>query len=336
MKKKRVIASVVILALLIAAVYSILRWYGRNSLLAQDDNPWSWWVNWWVGERTFEHNGVTYVIRDDVINILCIGIDKEGGMDGPDYSGNSRGQADAIFVVSLDMTEKKIRVVSIPRDTFVTLEVYDLWGEPQGTMDGQIALQFAYGDGQLQSCDLMAARVYDVLGGVPIHSYVALDLDCIIPINDAVGGVELTMDQDYTMLDPVFVEGATIRLMGEQAVHFVRTRDTEIPGSAYTRSIRQKQYVTALVEQAKQAVRKDITLPMTLFEELKSDILTDLDAAKITFLATEVVNYSFSEGDMYVITGEIQNNTGWEEFYPDEEAIWQLKIDLFYEEADRQ
>ena len=324
------------IVLLVAVVYSIVRWYGRNSLLLQEDSPWKFIMDIWYNQEPVEHNGVAYVVRENVINILCIGIDKEGEMNGPDYSGNSRGQADAIFLVSLDLDEHDIRVISVPRDTMVTLELYDIWGNSLGVKEGQIALQYAYGDGLIESGLLMVSRVYEVFGNIPIHGFVALDLECIIPINDAIGGVELTMDEDYTMLDPAFVEGATVRLLGEQAVHFVRTRDTEIPGSAYTRVERQKSYVTAFVEQAKQAVKKNLTLPATLFEELKDYMITDLDAVKITYLATEVVNYSFSPEHMYVLTGEIRNNTGWEEFYPDEEALWQLKIDLFYEEAKGQ
>ncbi len=335
MKKKIAIGIVAGLAILIVIVYGITRWYGRNSLLSQDGNPFAWVVETWDDQPVVTYDGVDYAYRGDYINILCIGVDKEGGMDGPDDSGNSRGQSDAIFLVSLDTVEKKIRVISVPRDTMVTLQCYDLNGEPSGSQEGQLALQYAYGDGLLQSAQLVTDRVWELLGAIPIHGFAALNLDCIVPINDAVGGVDVTMDQDYTMLDPAFVEGATVHLEGERVVHFVRTRDTEIPESAYTRLARQKQYLTAFAEQAKRAVKKDMTIPAKLLEELNSYIQMSMNAAQVTYLATEALGYDFSMDDMYVLTGEIKNETGLEEFYPDRDALLQLELALFYEEAEK-
>ena len=43
-------------------------------------------------------------------------------------------------------------------------------------------------------------------------------------LNDLVGGVSVTMEEDGTQIDPAFVKGATVRLSGSQAEAFVRAR----------------------------------------------------------------------------------------------------------------
>lgn len=330
-KWKAVIAILIILAILVGMFYGI-RWYGRSSLLRDADNPWSGSINPDADEIIAETiDGKNYYYRPNVLNILCMGIDREGELTGIDYSGNSRGQADAIFLISLDLEKKDIRIITVPRDTMVTIEMYDALGNYAGTMDGQITLQYAYGDGMMQSGQLVTKRVSDIFGTILISGFVVLDLECIEILNDAIGGVDVTMDQDYTMLDETFVEGTTVHLMGEQAMHFVRTRDTEIPGSAYTRLARQKTYLTAFAEQAKRAIRKDMTLPTTLLEELKDYLVTDMNTAQMLYLATEVLDYDFSGDNMYVLEGKIVDDGMYEQYILDQEALNELKIRLFYE-----
>lgn len=328
-KAKLVMAILLAFVILLVGIYNVVRWYGKNSLTQGTDNPWAWAMNP-AGEGVCaELDGTTYYYRSDIINILCVGVDKEGEMNGPDYSGASRGQADAIFLLSLDTTQKEIRVIVVPRDSMVTLSVYDILGNYAGTMEGQIALQYAYGDGLLQSGELMRSRVSDILGGIPIHGYAAMDLECIGILNDAIGGVELTMDEDYTMLDEAFEKGATVRLMGEQAMHFVRNRDTEIPGSAYTRLTRQKQYLEAFEEQAKNAIREDATLPLTVLEQMKDYLVTDMSVSQMTYLASEVLDYEFSQENVYVLEGEIQMKGEHEAYYLNYDSVFQLKLKLF-------
>lgn len=335
MKGKRIawritVALLILVAILTGAVYSIW-WYGRSSLLRESNNPWSASINSDADEIVAEViDGETYYYQPDILNILCVGIDKEGELTGVDYSGNSRGQSDAIFLVSLDLKKKDIRIITIPRDTVVNLEMYDVLGNYMGTAEGQLALQYAYGDGMQQSAELVSNRVSEIFGTILISGYAVLDLECIQILNDMIGGVDVTMDHDYTMLDEAFVEGETVHLTGERTMQFVRNRDTEIPASAYTRLNRQKLYLEAFASQAKRAVKENIGLPAIILEEIKNYMVTDMSAAQMLYLATEVVNYEFSGDGMYILEGNIVNNNGYEWFYLNQDALNELKIRLFY------
>ena len=78
-----------------------------------------------------------------------------------------------------------------------------------------------------------------------------MNLSCIGTVNDAVGGVTVEMDDDYTLYNAKFKKGATVHLQGEEAQEFVQGRDITVSGSAYSRIGRQKRYLKAFISQVK-------------------------------------------------------------------------------------
>lgn len=68
---------------------------------------------------------------------------------------------------------------------------------------------------------------------IPIDRVCVFNCEAIGVINDAVGGVEVTIENDFTdesgeVLEPEFYKGNTLKLTGEQAVTFIRERDCTI------------------------------------------------------------------------------------------------------------
>ena len=183
-----------------------------------------------------------------------------------------------------------------------------------------------------QSCELVRQRTEELLFDIPIQRYAAINLRAIATINDAVGGVEVVLSEDYTDIDPDFKEGTTIRLEGDQALNFIRFRDTSVAGSALTRLDRQKQYMSAFAAQAKETVRSDITVPIRLLKALEPDMLTDISADEMLYLLTEASDLSFSDADVYILPGDTVHGKLYEEYVPDEEEIRRLVLELFYEE----
>lgn len=279
-----------------------------------------------------EYQGKKYQYREECINILCIGVDKEERMSEKDDDGGSLGQADAILLVSIDTAENKIRVIAIPRDTMVILKQYDDKNNLIASWEGQITLQYACGDGQEESSLLVAEQVAKILHNIPMNGFASINLSCIPIINDAVGGVKLTMDNDYTLFNPEFEKGATVHLQGEAAKNFVQGRDIQVAGSAYDRIGRQKQYLKAFMEQAKKAVKTYPLLPIQLLRELDDNMITDCTYSEIFYLATIIKNCGFSEEELHILPGEITSGNVYEEYYLDEEAVTKLIVDLFYEE----
>ena len=116
---------------------------------------------------------------------------------------------------------------------------------------GQLALAHTYGSGGSDSSLNAVKAVSNLLGGVKIDHYMTLTMDAVGKINDLVGGVTLTIPEDYTSIDPSFKKGATVTLKGEQAEKYVRYRDITETGSNEGRMERQTQFIQALFGQMK-------------------------------------------------------------------------------------
>lgn len=273
--------------------------------------------------------------RDDLINILVMGIDKDTKMWERDPGNNSIGQADTVLLASLDLKAGTLRLIAVPRDTMVTLEMYNDKGEYLGKRPGQLTLQYAYGDGQEHSCEMMRDRISEILCGIPVYGYVALNLNMIPAVNDALGGVEVTMTEDYTRFDSRFKEGKTVLLEGEQVLHFIQSRDTDRAGSAYERLMRQKLYLRAFASQAKAVLKDDMTIVLELLRELDGNFETDLNEEDIAYLVLQALSCRFSEEDIWVLPGEIQRGEKYEEYHLDETAVQAGVIRMFYEESTR-
>lgn len=268
------------------------------------------------------YQGKTYAYQEDVMTFLCMGIDKSGEAKASEDLHRG-GQADALFLAVMDPGEKKISVIGVNRDTMAELFVYDEEGNYLGREIGQIALQHAYGDGMEESCERTVEAVSNLFYGIPIHGYFAMNMDVIIPLNNAVGGV-----------DVVIGEGdEKVHLEGQEAYSFVRNRDMYAPHSAEQRLERQKQYLEAFALRAKKAVAQDLTLPAKLYGEILPYMVTDISASEAVYLATQAVSYTFGQEDLYSLQGEIRMGEQFEEFYPDETALYELILQVFYEEV---
>lgn len=281
--------------------------------------------------ETISYQGRNYFYRDDFVNILCLGIDKEEEMSVRNDMDNSVGQADAIFLMSLDLKNNEIRLFTIPRDTMVTLQMYNSEGSYRGSRSGQLALQYAYGDGTKTSASLMTSQVSDLFYQIPIHAYMAINVYSLYELNDVVGGIDMMMDRDYTMFHPDLKEGTMVHLTGKALECYLRGRDINVFGTAYTRTYRLKQYMLAYFDKAKEALKEDIRIPFRCLEVLEKNMETNITEEELFFLISEIMNCSFSEETMYMLPGEQIWTGTYEEYHADKDALAELVVQLFYE-----
>lgn len=298
------------------------------------------------GEETLQtgelrYQGKTYAYKNDVMTFLFMGIDKTGEMEASEdlYEG---GQADALFLAVLDPGEAKISVIGINRDTMTEISIYDRNGLYAGKQTAQIALAHAYGDGMEGSCENTVEAVSQLFYGLPIHGYCALNMEVVNLLNDAVGGVDVIipesaagadMEIDGERYKTGWETGQQVHLMGNDAYTFIRYRDTEQAQSAEARLERQKTYLQAFIGQAMRAVKQDLTLPLTLYQAVTPYMVTDITAQEAVHIAGEAVSYSFSEEDLHSMQGEVKMGEVFEEFYADETALYELILQVFYEEV---
>ena len=330
MKKKRIIIGI-FLGLFLTGVLIVFATYYAGKKNIKDNILNS--LTDVAGAASYEkivYQGEGYIYRDNMINILCLGIDKEEEMDVRNDADSSMGQADAIFLLSVDLKKDKIRLIAVPRDTMVTLQMHRADGTYIGEREGQITLQYAYGDGKELSAALMAKQVSSIMGNIPIHAYVAVNVHSLWMLNDEIGGVDIVMDADYTKFNPAFVEGETVHLTGNLLENFIRGRDKKDPEGAYTRMHRMKLYMMGFFEQAKIAVKKDMTLPIEMLSVLEKDIVTNVTADEAVYLVAEGITCHFLSEDMYTLPGENQLVDRYMEFRLDEAGVQQMILDLFY------
>ena len=164
---------------------------------------------------TVEIDGVTYEQKMNVTSLLMIGIDKRSTDENKSYRDG--GQSDFLLLLVLDHKNKTIHQLQIDRDTMTSVNVLGLFGNSAGSRVMQICLSHGYGMDRQERCKNTLSAVQGLLGCPELESYMEIPLDAIAALNDLLGGVTVTLQDDFTMADPAMQAGATITLTGEQA-----------------------------------------------------------------------------------------------------------------------
>lgn len=287
------------------------------------------------GIQPVEYNGKKYRRNTAVKAILCIGVDTSGQMEEQEISGTA-GQADGVFLIARDDSRNMARILMIPRDTMTEITLFDLAGNVLGKDTQHITLAFAYGDGKVESCKLMADAVSHLMGGLSIDGYMAMNMTAISELNDLVGGITVTIeDEGLEQRDPELVKGSTVTLDGTQAELFVRHRDVDIAQSAIRRMDNQKQYITSYVATAQEAAQKDEGLVTRLMNIMQKHMITNMAKDQYMDMAMAVLNSreTMEEEDILMVPGEVVETVLYDEYHPDREALQQMVLELFYREV---
>lgn len=282
-------------------------------------------------EGDIRYNGIHYRYNKDILTFLFLGIDEMSEVKavGDEFGG----QSDALFLLVLDPHKKKISVIGIPRDTMTELEVYEKDGTYVGKGTGQLTLQHAYGDGAELSCERSVTAVSKLFYGLPIHGYCSINMGAVPVLNDAVGGIKLNALETLNFKEFKVQEGEELVLKGMDAYYYLHHRDIDSFNSAGRRLQRQVQYLEAYASAAIDKVKGDITFPVSLYGMLDKYMVTDISVDEVSYLAMQAMGYSFSREDMHTLEGETVMGKSFEEFYVDEAALYELILDVFYEDV---
>lgn len=291
-----------------------------------EEQPTRWEEGW------IRYNGKVYEYNDDIMTFLVMGIDKEGQVK-KNKDSVSGGQADALFLVVVNPDDKSIEIIAVNRDTMTEIQMYG-YNDSNQTVIAQLAAQHGFGDGMEKSCELTRDAVSNLFYDLPIHGYVSVNMGAISKLNDAVGGVDVTVLEDMTKVKNAWTEGADISLSGKDAYTYIRWRDMGKFESSRSRLARQKQYLSAFVGKAKTATKEDITLPITLYSELNKYMVTDIKIEEVAYLVSQLLDYEFNTDAIYTLEGTTQMGEKHEEFYPDKDALKELMIEVFYQEVE--
>lgn len=274
-------------------------------------------------DRYITYKGKKYKKNVDIQTVLFMGVDKDADVQVGQLTGDA-GQADSLNLLVLNRETDEAQIIQISRDSVVDIDIYNSQNELVMTTEGQIALQYAFGDGEKRSCRLTAQRVSELLGGADIDSYAALSVDGIVVAADAVGGVPITVPEDYTDIDPAFQQGAELVLDGELAEKYVRSRDTGELDSNNQRMERQSQFIEALIEKLRSA-DLDTDSYLALYQEIEPYMTTNMTAEDMA----ELREYDYA-GTPVTLPGEVVEKDGYAQYLTDAEKIKEILIKYFY------
>ena len=281
-------------------------------------------------QDTIVYQGKTYRYNEHLSNYLFMGIDKTEPIENYELQGDA-GRADSIYLISYDRVRKTVKCIAIPRDTMTNIRIISAEGLDLGLTEDHINMQYAFGDGKSKSCQLMKEAISTMLYGVPIEGYCSINMDGIAAAVGVLGGVELVVpDQSLERVNPKFQQGAKVVVTELDAEQFIRYRDTQQSQSAIVRMERQKIFMEAFMETAKNKADSDADLVVDMHENLKPYMVTNMG----TDLFAKLLEADFgSDNKIQDIPGEKVDGIDFDEYHISEEKLYELVLQTFYEEV---
>lgn len=215
-----------------------------------------------------ENVGITEAVEeklspynDSIINIALFGIDApEGGA----------GRSDAIMIDTIDTKNKKLKLSSIMRDSYVNIENRGL---------DKINHAYAFGGAEL------AIKTLNQNFDLNIEDFMAVNFTTLPKIIDLLGGVTI----DITSEEVGHISGidspGTYNLTGDQALAYSRIRYAS--GGDYVRTERQRTVLSKVFEKV---ISMNVTQYPSLLNEVLPMVQTSLDYKEILDMGTEVVS----------------------------------------------
>lgn len=284
------------------------------------------------GIPSLEVDGRTYRLNRHMTTLLLIGVDQTDAQ-AQASAYRSGGQADFLALVAVDDARKRISVIQINRDTIVDMTVLNVLGEATGTRSGQICLSHAFGDGAERSCELTVDAVSALLNDTPIDNYIAMNMDGIAALNDALGGVSVTLEDDFTAFDPEMRAGTTLTLRGRQAEYYVRARYSVGDQSNAARLVRQRAYIDAAADRLREGMGQGRSYIEKVYASVEPYLVSSISRGALFNIADKAGRYTLQP--ILELTGTNRvGESGFMEFHPDESALRELIASVLYEPVD--
>ncbi len=238
-----------------------------------------------VNEGIFESldGSITENEFKDIVTIALF------GSDSRDVSDIGKGRADSIIIASLNPKTKSIKLLSIPRDTYVNIPGYGY---------DKINHAYAYGGQQL------LIKTINSNFGLAITEFASIDFIGLANVINAMGGIDMEiskaeMDIINMYLKEIYrLEGKTyvpmteygkLTLNGEQAVAHCRNRYV---GSDFDRASRQRNVIMAVLDKfSKIGIDKSLEVLDIGLEQITTNVDVTSYLGKITNVLTNIGEY---------------------------------------------
>ena len=215
-------------------------------------------------------------------NILLVGTDAEG------Y------RTDTLMLLSMDRASDSLRLLSIPRDTYV----------PAYYASPKINSAYSVGGGGESGMEELCTRIHDVIGFAP-DAYLMVNLDAFVRGVDALGGVDFTVPMDMDYDDPdqdlhIHLRAGEQHLDGMQAMGLVRFRSGYANADIGRTEVQREFIKSALRQWLRPSSLKAIPELLGIYRE---EVMTDLSVRNILWMAIRVLRADLGDIQTDVLPG---------------------------------
>ena len=284
----------------------------EESLPETTEEPWG---------RTVIRDGERWRYNSRLTTVLLLGVDTVQPEESNVSDFGSNGRADAIVLLVMDPDTRTIQSILMSRDTIAQVDVYTEDREFMFSGDMQIAMQYSVGDSHERSCYLMKRAVSRALLELPIDSCCAVTMDGIKAAVEHLGGIQLTIPEDWTDIDPDYTAGAVVTLDAARTERLLRHRDLETVGSNETRMDRIGWFLTQMAGSLSASELQELAAVLEPF------VQSDLSAETMDALTS----YTLRQELLHIPGTVTADDDGiFEEFHIDQEQLKQLLLSVFY------
>lgn len=243
----------------------------------------------------------------DKVNIMVMGVDRRT---------EDIGRSDTLFIMTADPDKNQISMLSIPRDTRVLIPGY-----------GYDKINHAYSLGGQQLTEKAVERLLNM----PIDHYVVIDFKSFFKIIDALGGIDIYVDERMYYEDPWDDNGGLVidiqpgmqHMNGDMAIQYVRYRDED---GDIGRVERQQKFLKAVMDRV--ASPAIITKIPALIYQIGASVETDLSMSQMLSLAAMFKQSKDNGMRAYMVPGE--------PVYIDEISYWVPNVETLRENMANQ
>ncbi|MBT2756717.1 LytR family transcriptional regulator [Mesobacillus foraminis] len=200
-------------------------------------------------EKSEKREKEVTLTKKEPFSVLMLGVDEREG---------DRGRSDTMIVLTVNPNNNSVKMLSIPRDTRT-----EIVGKG---FDDKINHAYAFGGVE------MSMNTVENFLDIPIDYYMQINMEGFKDIVDAVGGVTVNNDLDFTYEGVHFAKGE-VTLNGEKALKYSRMRFDD-PRGDFGRQLRQRQIIQAVIKEG--ASLSSLTNYNEIFGALSKNIKTNL------------------------------------------------------------
>ncbi|NLK52722.1 MAG: LCP family protein [Syntrophomonadaceae bacterium] len=254
------------------------------------------WASGWLGVPSLT-SLTTGLNSKQPINILLVGSDSRGG---------DRGRSDTIVLATVNLREKQVSLLSIPRDTRTKVPGH-----------GTTKINHAYAYGRIE---LLEKTVEDLMD-VSINYYLQTDFDGFARIIDLLGGVTLEVEKRmYYPEEGINLKKGLQQLDGDAALGYVRYRSDGLGDIG--RIERQQKFFVAAREQF--LTYRTLVKAPQITSELMQCVNTNLPVAKLLQIANGLKSMEQEQFQTYLLPGRPQTINGLSYWVPKDKEMRSL------------